>query len=273
MERLITIIMPTWNGARTISRSIESILSQNYQNWELFIIDDGSSDNTEEIIKKYSDGRIFYFKNVENLGVQKTLNRGLKKAKGAYIARIDDDDLWVDPDKLKQQVDFLDSHANYVLVGTGVVVVDEAGNELFRYLVPTSDEDIRSRLLGKNCFVHSSVMFKKDKALWFGGYSEEEDAKHLEDYDLWLKLGTVGKLANLPYYSIKFTLRDKSVSSIHKIEIFKKIIHLIKKFRSSYPHYYRAVFRSVARLVVYGFILKSPIKFSLHRIIKIYKEN
>jgi glycosyltransferase involved in cell wall biosynthesis len=275
MDKLVSIILPTYNGGKYIERAIESIIAQSFSSWELLVIDDGSVDNTKDIVDEYSikDNRIIYLKNEVNLGIQKTLNKGLREAKGEYIARIDDDDEWIDKDKLQKQVEFLSNNQNHVLVGTGVIVIDEKGTELFRYLLPEKDKDIKKKILGKNCFVHSSVMFRKNLALSLGGYDELKDTRHIEDYDLWLKLGTVGNLANLPIYAVKFTLREGSISSTNKTEQFKKNINLAKKYKDKYPNYFGALFRAYARIIVYGFILKSPIKFSLNRLIKFYKEN
>lgn len=276
MEKLISIILPTWkNAGEYINRSIDSVIAQSYLNWELLIIDDGLTDNTEDIIKGYAekDPRIKFLKNESNIGLQKTLNKGINEAKGEYIARIDDDDVWVDKDKLARQVEFLESNTDHVLVGTGVVVVDEEGKEMLRYLVPETDRDIRSRLLGKNCFVHSSIIIRKDTVLSLGGYDESQETKHLEDYDLWLRLGTLGKLANLPFYMVNFTQRSESISSVNKREQFKKSINVIKKYKDKYPNYFGALIRAYIRILVYGFILKLPIKFTLNKLIKFYKEN
>ncbi|MCC7160286.1 glycosyltransferase family 2 protein [Candidatus Nomurabacteria bacterium] len=275
MNKLVSIILPTYNGAVRISDAIKSVLNQSYTNWELLVIDDGSKDNTKEIVENFTktDSRVKYIKNENNLGIQKTLNKGIREAKGEYIARIDDDDIWCDPQKLEKQVEFLDKNKDYVLVGTGVIVVDEGGKELFRYLVSVSDYDIRERLLGKNCFVHSSVVFRKAIVLEIGGYGEGSDVRHMEDYDLWLRIGLKGKFANLPMYSIKWCLRNGSLSSVNRIDIFKKIIYLIKSYKDFYPNYHWAVVRSYVRLFIYGFVLKLPIKMSLNKIIRLYKES
>lgn len=275
MNKLVSIILPTYNGAVRISDAIKSVLNQSYTNWELLVIDDGSKDNTKEIVENFTktDSRVKYIKNENNLGIQKTLNKGIREAKGEYIARIDDDDIWCDSQKLEKQVEFLDKNKDYVLVGTGVIVVDEGGKELFRYLVSVSDYDIRERLLGKNCFVHSSVVFRKAIVLEIGGYGEGSDVRHMEDYDLWLRIGLKGKFANLPMYSIKWCLRNGSLSSVNRIDIFKKIIYLIKSYKDFYPNYHWAVVRSYVRLFIYGFVLKLPIKMSLNKIIRLYKES
>ncbi len=274
MEKLISIILPTYNGAERIQKAILSVINQTYVNWELLVLDDGSRDHTEGIVRGLAtgDSRIRYLKNEKNLGIQKTLNRGLHEAKGEYIARIDDDDIWDDNNKLKKQVEFLENNKKYVLIGTGVILVNEQEKEIFRYLVPQTDVKIRNKILSTNCFIHSSVLFNKNAALKFNGYSETMGTKHIEDYDLWLKLGTVGKFANLPTYSVKFTLREGSLSSVNKFEQFKKALILIRNFRKFYPNYVFAYIRSIARFIVYGFIFKLPVKVSFNKLIKLYKK-
>ncbi len=271
----VSIILPTYNGSRFIRRSIESILLQSFVNFELLIIDDGSTDSTAEIIQEAarSDSRVVYFKNEKNLGIQKTLNKGLNAARGEYIARIDDDDLWVDENKLKKQVEFLDTHPDYVLVGTGVIIQNEEGTELFRFLNIQNDEKIRKSLLGKNCFTHSSVMLRKSAAMKFGGYDESQETRHIEDYDLWLKLGTIGKLANLPVYAVRFTLRPGNISSKNKTIQFRKDIEMIKKYKKHYPNYLNAYLRGYLRLIFYGVFSILPLAALKNKILKIYKEN
>jgi teichuronic acid biosynthesis glycosyltransferase TuaG len=108
MNPVISIILPTYNGATYISRAIESVAAQSYTDWELLVIGDGSTDTTAGIVAEYikKDSRIQYVKNDSNLGIQKSLNRGLHLAQGKYIARIDDDDQWIDTEKLTKQLNF-----------------------------------------------------------------------------------------------------------------------------------------------------------------------
>lgn len=273
MERFVSIIMPTWNGAHRIGPSIDSVINQSHNEWELLVIDDGSTDDTEEVIKEYANGdtRIIYLKNDENLGIQKSLNRGLREAKGEYIARIDDDDRWIDRDKLKQQIEFLDLNKDYVLVGTGAIVKNEKNTELFRYLNPENDQGIRNKILLKNCFIHASTMFYKSKAVIFGGYSESSEVENLEDYDLWLKMGTVGKMHNLPIHAVGFMVRGDSISAKNKFDQFKKNIRLTKKYKNIYPKYNKSLFLNYLRIVIYPIFNILPLGFIKHKIINIYK--
>ncbi len=275
MDKLVSIIMPTYNGSKWLKNAILSIQNQSYQHWELIVVDDGSKDNTAQIIGDLmkNEPRIRYFKNEHNLGIQKTLNRGIKESKGDYIARLDDDDSWPDTDKLQKQLNFLSGNLDYVLVGTGVVMVNEEGKELFRYLLPEKDDVVRRKLLSKNCFAHSSVMFRKSAVEKFGGYGEGEDVKHFEDYDLWMKLGTVGKFANLPIYGLAYRMREGSLSAINRLYVFKKLLKHIRKYKKSYPRYFMALIRAYTRYALYSIYMKIPKKFSLGKIIKFYKEN
>jgi glycosyltransferase involved in cell wall biosynthesis len=238
------------------------------------IVDDGSKDTTEKVVNDFvmTNSRIKYLKNESNLGIQKTLNKGLFEAKGEYIARIDDDDTWCDIDKLSKQVDLLNTNPKCVLVGTGVIIVDTNHKELLRYLVPESDSEIKHKILGKNCFIHSSVLFRKDIAIKLSGYDESTNTRHIEDYDLWLRLGQEGELANLPIYSVKFMLHNASISSQNKVEQYKKILSLIKRFSNKYPNYLLAYLRAWARIIIYGFLVRFPFKISFGWMLKLYKK-
>jgi glycosyltransferase involved in cell wall biosynthesis len=270
----VSIILPTYNGSRFIETAIKSVMKQSYEDFELLTIDDGSTDNVAEVISRFSerDPRIIHLRNEKNLGIQKSLNKGLREAKGEYIARIDDDDEWIDKDKLKKQVGFLDAHPDYVLVGTGAIVINEDGQELFRIIEPETDFEIRNKILYKICFVHSSIMFKKKATMKFGGYDESEDTRGCEDTDLWFKLGIIGNFTNLQTISVKRMYRTGSIASTHgnKIKRFRKEIRLIKTYRKYYPNYWQALLRAFLRLIIYrllGFsflvVLKNKLKRSV----------
>src|SRR3989344_1436560 len=143
----ISIVMPTYNRAHLVGRAIESVISQTFQDWELIVIDDASTDGTLEMLHGWrnKDPRIVVIHNAVNQypDISKTLNQGLAVARGKYIARVDDDDYWIAPEKLEKQIAFLETHTDHVLVGTGVIVVDDAGNERYRYLKREDDAAIR----------------------------------------------------------------------------------------------------------------------------------
>lgn len=259
----VSILLPTHNGAKWIGGAIESVLHQTYPHFELIVINDASADNTESVVRDFvhKDARVVYVANETNLGIQKTLNKGLQLAKGEYIARIDDDDVWAEKDKLEKQVSFLDMHHDYALVGTGTIVVNEEGTELFRFLSPETDEEVRNKLLFKNCFTHSSVMFRKDVVLSGGGYREDEVARHVEDYELWLRLGVKGKLGNLPMYGVRFMLRGGAISARYKPAQLKNTIRLIQMYKRYYYRSFLAVVFAHIRYTGYVLLEKLPKPF------------
>ena len=239
----VSVLLATYKGSHFIKRAIQSVLAQSFTDYVLMIIDDSPNDDTFKVVKEFKgEERIIYLRNEKRLGFRKSLNRGIHEARSEYIARIDDDDVWLDEDKLKKQVGFLDTHPEYVLVGTGVVGMSENGAELSRSLMPEHDDEIRERMLSQNCFIHSSVIFRKSVAMNVGGYKE---TKHRcsEDYDLWLKLGTKGKLANLPTCGVTHTARNRGFVFNLKAEFIPTVkdINVISKYKEIYPHYRQAV--------------------------------
>ena len=253
MNPSISIIIITHNRAGFISEAIESALGQSFSDRELIIIDDASSDNTREIAENYAkkDGRIRYFRNNERLHISKSRNKALGLARGEYVAVLDSDDVWSDRDKLKKQYEFLERNKDYVLVGGGVIVIDEFGKETRRYFNRESDEDIRWKILFQNQFAHSGVMFRREAALKAGGYDDSLNIG--EDYDLWLKLGTLGKMANLKEYLLKYRVHGGNIT-LKRIEALKNNIAIIRKYKNRYPNYYLAYARRALRSLIYRLI-------------------
>lgn len=264
----VSIILSTYNGSQFIERAIKSVFAQTFQDFEFIIIDDGSIDNTFQIINEWvkKDRRIIFLKNEKNLGIQKSANRGLTIAQGKYLARIDDDDEWIDIDKLKKQVEFLEKNPDYVLVGTKAIVIDKNNQELYRINQSGLDEKIRKKMLINNFFITSTILFDKNALLKVGNYSEKEKEKHVEDYDLVLKLGTVGKIAILDFYGAKIIYHHR-ISQKYKKEQLKKSLYLIRKYRGNYRGYLKAFLIRFFGLIIYGFfnlplipILKNKLK-------------
>lgn len=251
---LVSVILPTYNRATFVKRTIESVLNQTYDNLEILVIDDGSSDETERVVKGIDHNQVIYIKNKVNQGIQKSLNTGIKSAKGKYLARIDDQDIWLDEQKLEKQVQFMEKHKDYVLTGTGVIFVNTDGVEIYRYLHPQTDLELRKSLLSKNHFTHSSVLLRKEAVIKIGGYGENELLRHVEDYDLWLKMGMIGKMYNFPTYSVSYVVDEKGLSGQNRIEQIKKNLELVHKYKNNYPHYYKSVVRFYFRLIVYGYL-------------------
>ena len=187
-DTVIDIVMPVYNGAKTISQSIESVLNQTHQNFRLFIVDDGSTDNTEEVCKPYlADKRVHYVAG-KHKGISETLNLGVNLTTTQYVARQDADDVWL-PWHLDYLLYELESYPKLDLIGSRVVVEDEdIPEKLNRNSQNLSGEDLWLGLAFRNWFNHSTVIFKRSSYDETGGYDPKCDG--FEDWHLWSRMVT-----------------------------------------------------------------------------------
>jgi glycosyltransferase EpsE len=257
----VSIIIPTYNRVEMLEKSIESVFAQSYDDWELIIIDDASTDETETRMRCLAERecRVNYMRipRIEGKGISEYLNIGLRNARGEYIARIDDDDYWCHQDKLQMQVEFLDKKPDYLVVGGGVILVDKNGSELFRYLKKETDKEIRNFALFSNPFTHATVMFRKDAALRLGGYKQ---IKHVEDMELWLRMGKTGKLYNFKEYFITYMTAGQNKSFKQQRENSKTVVEVVKMYRKDYPHFYKAFILNYTQYL-YSFL---PVSIKKH---------
>ena len=170
----------------------------------------------------------------------------MQEAAGKYIARLDDDDEWCDNNKLEKQVSFLEQNNDYVIVGGGAIMVDKKRKEMYRFLKRESDEEIRANALFANPFWHNTVMFSKQKALEVGGYNE---LRFVEDWDLWLRLGLVGKLYNLQEHLSLYMNAGQNLSVSNQKLAAKTILKLIDRFKKLYPNGNKAKFLNSLQLL------------------------
>jgi len=191
--------MSAYNEQENISRAIESILNQTFADFEFIIIDDGSTDATNQIIDSYSqeDDRIILISK-KNTGLADSLNAGIGISMGDYIARMDADDLSA-KERLYIQLTFLEDNSNIALVGTWAYLIDLYRNTKKECKPPTSDRDIRKYMQKDNPFIHSSVMFRRHVIGKVGYYNL---VKGMEDYDLWLRIAKDYKVANMPLFLV-----------------------------------------------------------------------
>ncbi|MBI4087749.1 MAG: glycosyltransferase family 2 protein [Candidatus Liptonbacteria bacterium] len=264
----VSILLATWNRAKKLGPAIESVRMQSFGDWELIIADDGSTDETPIVVREWQkrEPRIVYVRSETNDGISKNYNKGLNVAKGEYVAMIDDDDAWIGKDKLKRQIDFLEKNPEYVGCGGGVVVVNEAGKELYRYLKPETDKEIRERMLFGNPIANSTTVFRRAVGEQVGRY--DETTRYSGDRDFWLKMGLVGKLYNFPEYFSYYTMSNVN-TSIAKIKPhLKASLVVMKRYRKSYPHYLPALALNELQYC-YAFLpgwIKKAIHFPLARL-------
>ncbi|MES2226101.1 MAG: glycosyltransferase family 2 protein [Patescibacteria group bacterium] len=233
---LVSVLMLTYNRADFIGRAIESVLAQTLIDWELIIVDDGSTDTTADVVARYSDPRIRYIPHRENEGVISRRNESVRIATGTYLAVLDSDDVWTDPVKLRGQVAFLEAHPDHVLVGTQAMLVHGENRVVTTY--PTDDATLRARILSKNLFINSSCMWRRD-ALPEEAYRAKDYL--VEDYSLWLRLGTRGKFANLPECMTQYTIHAGSQNQQSLVRATACSLALAQEFRGAYPHAFRAL--------------------------------
>ena len=202
-----------FNATEFIEESIESILSQSFGNFEFILIDDGSTDNTLEIIQKYAakDKRIRVVAK-ENSGLPKSLNLGLSLAQGNWIARFDADDIAF-PYRLERQYRFVKQHQHVILLGSGCIETDRAGRKIKRHSYPLDHQALIKRLERLGAFFpHSSAFFCRQPVLDLGGYNTR--FLRSQDRDLWLRLGRVGMIGCLREPLIRLRKHEESVTNV-----------------------------------------------------------
>ncbi len=244
---LVSILMLTYNRAHFISEAILSVLAQTYQNWELFIIDDGSTDTTSEIVGRFSDPRIHYIQHKENAGLLKRRQESLTYVTSTYVAVLDSDDVWLEPEKLEKQVAYLETNEKAVLVGTALIRLDEHGRKIGETRYETSDARIRAKLLIRNQFAHSSVLMRASAVTKTAGYR----FPLAEDLDLFLQLGQLGTLANLPEPMTGYRVHNESETN-RRSALLTNILTIICAYKNTYPGYYL----SYAKYSLYRLLIK-----------------
>jgi len=227
MERsvtpLVAILMPVYNCQNYLDKAIKSILSQTYQNFEFIIINDNSNDDTEKIIRSFKDIRIRYFKNKKNLGLAQSLNKGIKIAKGKYIARMDGDDISL-PQRIEKQVKYMEQNSGISVCGTNAIIIDEYGKFNKYDDKPLTNEEIKLNLFFNNPLIHPSVIFRKNV---FENYQYNPNLSKGQDYELWVRLSLNPniKFANLSERLFKYRLYYTN-ERIKNISLYDKIYEL-----------------------------------------------
>lgn len=245
-EPLVSILMLTYNRASYLKQAIESVLQQSYQNFELIIIDDGSTDNTTSVLAGFKDARIRLVLHKENKGLLARRQESLLLAQGTYVAVLDSDDLW-ESEKLATQITYLESHPDCVLIGTWITRIDETGNPRGTTNYANEDAFIRRKIFWRNQFAHSSVLMRKDALDKTSGYRFPLD----EDLDLFLQIGLHGTFANIPEPLTKYRVHAGGKSANRK-GMIENVLKIIKTHRTRYPGYVWAYIKyTTASLVAF----------------------
>ena len=219
----VSVLMPVSNGELYLREAVESILNQTFSDFEFLIIDDGSTDSTWEILGSYDDPRIHLVQNEDNIGLIRSLNRGLGLARGKYIARMDADDVSL-PERLVLQVNFLDAHPEIGVLGCGVWVIDGCGNPSHIRRFPAEHGVIKWHLCFDVPIAHPTVMMRREVVARAGGY--RTDMVHAEDYDLWRRLSQVARLSNLPEVLLYLRRHEGCVTRAHRAKQWENSIKI-----------------------------------------------
>lgn len=240
----VSIIMPCYNSEKHIEKAIQSVLDQTYRNFELLIIDDNSTDRTQEIIKEFAknDFRIIYYKKDEkHKGISESMNIGIQMSRGKYITRMDSDDIII-PEKILRQVQFLDENEEYGICSVNIAMMDNLGNIYNENVYPEQKVPSEWTFLWTNPIPNAPCMYRasiiKDNNITFS------DLKTAEDYDFLEKLITKTKvyMINLPLYYYRYN--EKSTYNKNRKETFKNSLKISEKYyneitKNKVPDYYK----------------------------------
>ncbi len=237
---LVSVLMPAYNSELYIAEAIQSILNQTYQNIELIIFDDGSSDKTRQVIEGFTDPRIIKVLSDQNYGVVRARNEMIDRANGKYIALMDADDI-ADPSRLEKQINILEA-GEYDLCGSAQWVLDEGTGRLKKSKDKFSDADLRA-LLSVYCGLCNSAM--TGKAEIFKRFKYDTSILTSEDYYLWVQMAAAGsRFLNLPERLITYRRYPAQTSSVHlekfkltTIEVQKKYLELLGISPDFYPRH------------------------------------
>lgn len=212
MNPLVSIILPAYNCEKFIRKTIHSLINQTYSNFELLVINDGSTDATTSIIQSFKDTRIQLIQNEKNKGLIYTLNKGIELSKGKYIARIDADDICL-PERLQKQVNWLEENTQIAIVATQILLIDEQDEATGNWLLDmqnTTANQIKKAMLWQNCIAHPTVLFRSEI---IKKYQYSNNQKHSEDYDLWLQILADGFIIEkVPEQLVKYRVHSNSVT-------------------------------------------------------------
>lgn len=230
----VSVVMLTYNRPQLIGRAIESVMAQTLTDWELVIVQDGANPHTIQVVGEWTarDPRVKHLRRDKGGNIANATNYGLRAAQGKYIAILDDDDAWITKDKLEKQVRFLEEHPEYVGCGGGMITIDENGKETLRYLKPETDDDIRKNALFANPMTHSTGMYRRSAIQEIGLY--DETLAGFQDWDVWLKLGRLGKLYNFPEHVCYYQMWEGSGSFQAPLGNTTSALRIVRRHRDIY---------------------------------------
>lgn len=232
-----------------LEQAVDSILNQTYGDFEFIIINDNPDDILlDEVIRRKKDKRILYYRNPENIGLTRSLNLGLKKARGKFIARMDADDISL-PNRFTEQVTFLTKHENIDVVGSWAYIIDSNGKTIGKLKRALQPDILKSLLIFESPLFHPSVMMRNRMAGKHVAY--DENYKYSQDYELWTRISDFCQFSNIPHCLICYRYSDIQISS-HHLEVqqetaFSIQIRQLKKYNITLTADEKYLFRLLTR--------------------------
>ena len=223
----MSVIIPTYNRAKYIAETIESVLSQTYTNLEIIVIDDGSTDNTKEVVSKYVPRIQYVWKENSERGASR--NYGLQLAKGEFISFLDSDDLWL-PNKIEEDLNVFEKYPSASVVYSDVILIDSAG----KYLKPLKRKSysgrVTERLLQGNFIIMAAHLVRTELVRKFGGFIEERELSGSEDWEMWVRLSTITDFIYLPKVTAKY--RSHAANTMSNAEGMSRSMNYALKIMS-----------------------------------------
>ena len=214
MKPKISVLMPVYNGEKFLTEAIDSVLNQSFKNFELIIVNDGSTDGSAEIIKRYNDNRIVVITHKKNMGLVYSLNEGVSLCKSEYLARMDGDDI-SEKNRFKTQIEYLNDHTEVGLCGTWAKSINEAGI-IVDYMIPPNNLLSRYNFWKPGVIIHPTLMIRTELLKKYG-YGNQYD--RAEDYDLWMRMGKDGVvIRNIPIFLYRYRINPNGISNSNRAE-------------------------------------------------------
>lgn len=230
-EPLVSVVMTVYNGGSFVKEAVRSIFDQTFTDFEFIVIDNASTDGTRLYLKDLHEPRLRLVLNEKNEGQTKALNRGLKMARGEFIARMDADDVSL-PERLAVQVNHLRGHLRQGVVGSWHEEIDEHGKFLKLMRYPSDPLEIRCNLISDGdltlrCFAHPTALFRAAALRDVGGY--DESVLYAQDYELWTRMLAKYDIGNVPCALLRYRVSKKSTSNRHRSEMSAELDRIVRK--------------------------------------------
>jgi len=224
MKPEVSVIMPVYNMESYLEEAVDSILGQSFENFELIVVDDASTDRSWDVLCTYFDSRLVCLRNIENIGNYPSRNKGMRVAKGKYICVMDADDIAF-PDRIEKQFEYMERHPGVLACGSQFICIGMDNT----YPKPLKNCDIQLQLLKDNRFLHPSLFIRTTVLKELGGYDERY--RYSSDYDLACRLALKGEIVNMPDVLMQYRIHKTQISSVYRLEQKKYAREIRQKYQ------------------------------------------